>query len=330
MSDESDPVYPSRYFASFMLLGATTFWGLSFPLAKGLYTYQLAAGVDSFSMSAFSLVVRFFSAAVVVALFQRSRLLHLTRREIKLGVGLGIFGGLGMLFQMDGLQHTSVSTSAFLTQLYCVLIPLLKTLMHRRLPSFRIVISIVLAVIGFAFFSGITPQNLSFGRGEIETAMCAVFFVGQILWLERPMFRRCDPWRATCLMFVLISALLLPGAFFGGLSAFHKLTDFYLHWQSWSMMAPLVLFCTVASYGMMNLFQPHIDSTEAGLIYAIEPVFATLAAMFLPALISAALGIAFANEFLTRNNLLGAMLIFAANLVIFLPFTGRPAPETKL
>ena len=68
--------------------------------------------------------------------------------------------GFASLFQMDGLQYTSVATSAFLTQLYCVLIPFYKTLRHRRIPGPRILLAVALGVAGFAVFSGVSADSL--------------------------------------------------------------------------------------------------------------------------------------------------------------------------
>ena len=78
----------------------------------------------------------------------------------------------------------------------------------------------------------------------------------------------------------------------------------------------LALFCTTYAYATMVRWQPHVTSTQAGLIYATEPVFATLWALFLPGWFSSLAGIVYANEHLSTSFLLGAALIVAANVVI--------------
>ena len=88
----------------------------------------------------------------------------------------------------------------------------------------------------------------------------------------------------------------------------------------------LTLFCTTYAYATMVRWQPHVTSTQAGLIYATEPVFATLWALFLPGWFSALAGIAYANEHLTPPFYLGALLILAANAVIILA-PQAPKPE---
>jgi drug/metabolite transporter (DMT)-like permease len=82
------------------------------------------------------------------------------------------------------------------------------------------------------------------------------------------------------------------------------------------MIAVLVLFCTVGSYGLMNIWQRHITATEAGLIYCLEPVAASAFALFLPAWLSRLAGIDYENERITRDLLFGGALILAANIWI--------------
>src|SRR5258708_19903887 len=58
----------------------------------------------------------------------------LTAREIRQGLWLGLFGGIGMVFQVDGLAYTPASTSSFLTQTYCILVPMYHAVVGRRFP----------------------------------------------------------------------------------------------------------------------------------------------------------------------------------------------------
>ena len=81
-------------------------------------------------------------------------------------------------------------------------------------------------------------------------------------------------------------------------------------------LAILVVFCTLISYMMMNRWQKQVTATEAGLIYCIEPVIASLLSLFLPAIFSSWAGIHYANEQLTARLFIGGGLITAANLLL--------------
>ena len=71
---------------------------------------------------------------------------------------------------------------------------------------------------------------------------------------------------------------------------------------------------------VMNVWQRHVTATEAGLIYCSEPVFASLLALFLPAIFSAWANIHYANENLTLRLLVGGGLITAANILLQSPW----------
>jgi hypothetical protein len=69
----------------------------------------------------------------------------------------------------------------------------------------------------------------------------------------------------------------------------------------------------------MNRWQPEVSATEAGLIYATEPVFASIFALFLPAWIAGLTGINYANETITSHLLWGGGLVLLATVLLQLP-----------
>jgi hypothetical protein len=91
--------------ACIWLLAATAVWGLSFPFIKATWLAQqkIVPDLSSVFFAAMLAVVRFGVAGVIVAMFSFRTLHRMTRLELEQGLGLGIFGGLGILFQMDGL-----------------------------------------------------------------------------------------------------------------------------------------------------------------------------------------------------------------------------------
>jgi drug/metabolite transporter (DMT)-like permease len=92
----------------------------------------------------------------------------------------------------------------------------------------------------------------------------------------------------------------------------------------------LALACTVYGYLMMTRWQPSVTATQAGIIYATEPVFASSWALFLPEIYSRMTGIAYPNETIHWQLLAGGALILAANTLLILrpdkPPHGDPAP----
>ncbi len=310
-----------------MLVLANLFWGLSFPLIKAIaFEHQhLLPASSSWFITACMLAPRFILAAAILAVWLRGRLLGASRLEVWQGVGLGLFAVLGMVFQNDGLQYTSASTSAFLTQIYALLIPLWLALRRRRLPPATVWISCVLVLAGVAVLSRLDLRDLHLGRGEIETLVSSLFFMGQILLLDRSEFVANRPVQMTFVMFATeaIVSLVLVAA------AGPRLADIPVLLSSapWlGFTVALTLFCTVGAFTIMNTWQPRITATEAGLVYCLEPLFASCLALFLPSLFARWAGFAYPNETLTANLLLGGGLITAANLLIQLRPLARLSP----
>lgn len=315
--DDASPA-PPRTRAAGWLLFATALWGASFPLSKALYLAQtrLLPGVDTWFLAAVSLVARFGLAAAVTALGAWRTLPGLMRSEVSQGVGLGVFAAGGMLLQMDGINYTAASTSAFLTSCYCVLIPVIVACRQRRWPPARIVGGCALVVVGMAILAGVSPRALRLGQGEWETLLASVCFAGQILWLERPAYARNRTSHATLVMFATLAAAVLPVV----LTGHHTRAEIAAVTVGTGAIAGLLLAltvgCTLVTFTLMNHWQRHLDATTAGLIYCAEPVWTSLFTLFLPGWLTVFAGVVYADETPSWRLFLGGALITAANAVV--------------
>ncbi len=310
--------HPRRVHATAWLLFATGLWGLSFPLAKALTLAQLRLlpGADTWFLAALGLVFRFGVAGAVLALVSIHTLRGLTRREWSQGVGLGIFAAGGMLFQMDGLNYTAASTSAFLTSCYCVTIPVIVALQRRRWPPALVIVSCLLAAGGIGVLAGVDWRTLHLGRGEGETILASFFFAAQIFWLERPAFARNRTANATVVMFAVLTATALPVLAWRAGSWGEMRTAAFGSPAIVGCLVALTLLCTLCTFTLMNHWQRELEATEAGLIYCAEPVWTSLFALFLPAWLAWWTGCVYANETPTARMLVGGGLITVANICI--------------
>jgi drug/metabolite transporter (DMT)-like permease len=300
-----------------MLVLATAFWALSFPTMKAVTLAQqdLLPGASTWFCSALCMVYRFGIGAGVLLLVCGRSLRALTRLELWEGFGLGVFASTGLVLQMDGLARIDASTSAFLTQCYCLFIPLWVAVGQRRGPAPVVWISCALVVLGVAILSKLDWRTLRLGRGEFETLLASVVFTGQILWLQRPVFARNRVRHFTLAMFATIALACLPVA---GLTA-QRPADLWRGYATPAMAvfaAVLVVFCTLAAFLLMNAWQPRVGATQAGLIYCAEPVFASLVSLVLPGWWSRLAGIAYPNETLGPSLLIGGGLITVANVLV--------------
>ncbi|MBP7141157.1 MAG: DMT family transporter [Opitutaceae bacterium] len=309
----------TRTRAIFFLILATAFWGVSFPLVKGMAFLheRLLPGSSTWFIASMVLMPRFVLAALLLAVWQsvRSGTLRCTRGELVQGVVIGLFSSAGMICQSDALQFTAASTSAFLTQLYVVFIPVYLMVRTRRNPGAAMWTSVFLVIVGVSILGNFDWRSLRFGRGEWETMLGSLFFAGQILWLEKAEYAGNRPEKISLVMYTTLGVVLTgmvmitapDPASIGVLAA-------SLPW--WLFTVILMMVCTVGAYGLMNAWQPKITATEAGLIYCVEPIFGSLMALFLPSWLSELGALHYSNETMTSTLLVGGSLITAANVLL--------------
>jgi drug/metabolite transporter (DMT)-like permease len=307
------PPTANRTAALVWLTAATFVWGVSFPLIRMLHLQQGES--NPWFLNGSLLFLRCLLAGVVLGLLRPAAFRGITRLEWRQALLLSFWGGLGLLFQAYGLADTNASTSAFLTQFYCVLLPLWACLRGRCWPTLRIVIATVLVVLGIGILSGLSLGNLQLNRGAWLTLVAAGLFTFQILTLEEPKYQANRSITVTLLMFFLLALLGLAV----GAPAMKSTQEFVEAWGSpmcLSILAVLGLGCTLFSYLCMNRWQREVTAVEAGLIYCLEPVSTAVCSLFLPGWLSAWCGYPYANESVTPSLITGGGLVLLANVVL--------------
>ncbi len=303
--------------ALFYLLLATLLWALSFPLVKILYLEQrsLIDQASSPFLSSLLMVSRFGMATLIVlpVLLWKKQSPH--ANEWRQGMLLALYGGLGMWLQADALDYTKASTCAFITQCYCVFLPLIHAIKTRRMPNSSTLIAVIMVTTGMAWLSGVSYRDLRLGRGELETIAATIFFTMQILCLENPRYKSNRSLLVTFVMFLGIALLGTPHMLYSA----NSLSDCFAAIASpaaLGIIAAMAILCSIGAYGLMNHWQSFVHSVEAGMIYCAEPVFTFLIAMFLPAILGKLMGHEIANETWTLALLGGGFLITAANIIL--------------
>ena len=311
-----------------MLILATAAWGYSFPAGKALMADLSGElpGRDPWFYSAFMISIRFALSALVLLAFQPKSIARIRPSEWRQGIGLGLFAGTGMLLQSDGLQYTTASAVAFITQFAAVLVPLYCAIRTRRAPSLRTMVCIVMVMAGVAILGQFDWKALRFGRGEIETLVATIFFAAQILWLDRPIFKGNDTHRVSMIMFAACAVVTAPV----WIIHLHSPADLgailALGLPFHTVFLSLMILCSLIAFLLMNHWQPYVDATTAGIVYCAEPLFATALALFLPPIFGRFLGIEYPNELFTVHLLVGGGLITLANILVAL---APPVPAVE-
>lgn len=265
------------------LLVVTVLWGFTFVWMKQASDAGTAkfAGDAQLAIVGLFMTLRFGLAAAVLAAVPsvRARLDAQAWRG-GLWIGLALLGGF--LLQMFGLQGVSPAVSAFLTSLYVLFTALINMVRRRALPHPALLVGALLATVGAAFIGG--PPQLHFDLGEWLTVGCAFVFAVHILVTDT-WTKRCDPMGATLACFVVValgSAVALAVGFEQSPAVSGTaLKDVALDPEFWVPMVLSSLLATVLALSLMNLFQRDLDPVRAAIVYAIEPVWAALAGIWL-------------------------------------------------
>jgi drug/metabolite transporter (DMT)-like permease len=337
------------WFAIGALLLVNALWGISFPVVKVLNTMsdahfgiETANESDTFRLlaSTWMLATRFTLAFVLLLLGGFRLVYETTRREWWAGASIGVLFFSGLVLQVIGLATIPASRSGFLTSLTTVFTPILGIFLFRLFPSRWMVAGALLALLGVMVLTDLIVWDESGLRlaedaaqrwtwGDSVSTIGSMFFAVQVLLLDHYGKR-------------MRSIALTPGMFLVTAGLSWALTAMILatplregtgvssmgfgDWWALTIRGPyltslfvLASFCSVVSFGLMNRFQPHVTASQAAVIYSIEPVCASLWALFLPGWLSVATGMNHPNETLTRSLLVGGIMILIANVVALYP-----------
>lgn len=266
--------------ATLALLVVTVLWGFTFVWMKqGLDAAEKHLGAAG-SVAGIGLFMSLrFGLAAVLAWFMPS-----ARRGLNGGVWMGglWIGGLllaGFLLQMFGLQGVSAPVSAFLTSLYVVFTALLVV----RRPGHRMGVSLIvgalLATFGAGFIQG--PPQLSFGLAEWLTVGCAFVFAVHILATEYVTSRHAPmPITLATFCWVTLGSLAtLAVGMQGDGPGVEALVELALDPEFAKPMLLSSVLATSLALSLMNTWQRELEPVRAAILYAVEPVWATLVAI---------------------------------------------------
>ena len=265
--------------ATLGLLAVTLAWGATFIWMKqAMNAIQPEIEVYGRTPVVAALVGgRFLIAFIALILVSREAQAALFNPE--LWKGGAILGGIllvGFITQMIGLDSITPSTSAFLTSLYVVFTALITTKITGQNVTRTMIFGVALATFGAGFIEG--PPHLSWGWGEILTVICAFFFALHILFTQQ-ITQKMSPIgvTSTSFLFVVLGSLVVTL-----LTAGRSTPDTISVVVNGGVILPLLCLGLIGSLFallLLNILQRHLHPVQAAIIYALEPVWATIFAL---------------------------------------------------
>lgn len=221
------------------------------------------------------------------------------------GIFCGVILYCATMLQTAGMIYTSPGKSGFITALYMVFVPSVKLFSGKR-PSVAVLIAVVIAVVGMYFLC--INENVSVNYGDVLTLICAIFFTGHILVIDRysPLV---DGVKLSCLQFFVCGVLGVLTIPFDA-PAF-DMASVLACWKPICYSG--ILSCGVA-YTLQVVAQKYTDPTSASILMSLESVFSTLSTVVL-----VALGWELTGGALSGREIAGCVLMFVAILLVQLP-----------
>ncbi len=256
----------------------TVLWGSTFIVTKDLIAQNPPLGY---------LTLRFAIGALSLALLCFRKLRSLDRATVVDGLIVAALNALGLFLQVVGQVYTTASKSSFITSLSVPLTPLCAMLLYRARPTRAQIVAIVCASIGLGLLS-YPGAALRFNPGDLCTFACALTFGFTIVEMSRRSRGKNALLFATTQVAwgTLIYALAWMVA--------QRLAPIW-HTPVLMLEARPLLFsprfvtellymgvvCTAITSAGQMWAMARMSATGAAIVFALEPVFATLMALAL-------------------------------------------------
>ena len=267
-----------------MLFAAAFIWGSSFFIMKN--------ALDAIPVQ-YLLAIRFTMGALLLALVCWKRWKNVTKDYLWRGAIIGGCLYLAYSIQTYGLALTTPSKNAFLTAVYCVIVPFLYWLFVGVKPDRYNILAAALCVggVGLVSLSG----DLSVNLGDALTLLCAIFYAAHIVAVAK-----VSPRKDIYLLTVFQFAFAALYAWIGGALTESFPTQALADPQVILPLCYLGVMATTVALLFQNVGQVNSDPASAAVILSLESVFGVLCS------------VVFADDTVSIRMAVGFVMIFVA------------------
>ena len=250
-----------------MLLLVTMWWGLSY------YFIHIAMDeVGVFSLNAY----RFIGAFAITAVVFRKRLKETDRETVKASFVVGALLAITYGFTNLSIYNTSTTNAAFLCAMAVIMVPVIEFLVFHKKAKLKVLVSVVLSTLGIALLTlkdgfSLDPSHVF---GDVCGILCALFYAFEMIYTGKYVKEKSiDPVKMGVLSLGWTGLIMLiVSLFFEGISIPSQT-------GTWLAIAFLTIFCTALSFILQPVAQKNTEASHVGLIFALEPVFASIVAV---------------------------------------------------
>lgn len=271
--------------AKLALFGASLIWGGSFLIVK--------TSMDVIQPH-YLLAIRFTIGCIMLSIIFHKRLSKLNKDYLWKGGMIGTLLFVAYSLQTIGITDTTPGKNAFLTAIYCVIVPFLFWIVDKKKPDIYNISAALITIIGIGLVS--LNGNFSIRMGDSLTLASGVFFAAHMVAVAK-FSKGKDPILLTVLQFgysavyAWIAALLFE--------------DRPAIWNTEIIMGLLYLsiFATAFALLLQNIGQKYTNPAPASIILSLESVFGVI------------FSVVFYHEQVTFRMLIGFLMIFLSIII---------------
>ncbi len=284
-----------RHHAEIALTAITVLWAGTFVVIKSALT--------EIDPSVF-VALRFGLALLVGALIWRRSVTSIDRTTLRRGSILGLLFGGGFLLQTFGLTETSASTSAFITGTMVAFVPLVQRITHGTRLKGTHAASILMILGGLYLFT--SPELQGIKLGDVQTLVSAMIWAVYVVCIDTWTTEvRDDTHKQNALVVLQFAGTVVLALASMALFTFTGHGSMRLVASNTVLMAILycAIFASVIPTFVQTRFQQYTHPVRAGIIFAMEPLAASVIA------------VAIGAETLSMRQMLGGGVLIAAIVV---------------
>jgi len=277
--------------AKSLLLFGTAIWGATFMFTQ--------IGIEYCSPSLY-VVIRFFIALFLCFIFFGKHIAKVSKKTAKQGGLLGIFFACGFLLQTFGLKYTTITNTAFITNLCVVLTPFVYWIISKEKVKSLAKVSVIIGFAGVYILAN--PSIGKVNLGDLLILASTIFWALYISYLH--IFTKGTDDFALNTQLVAFQFVVGLPIVLGYFLVFELQTAYFV--LNTSLIVSILFNAITASFLVSFIqisVQKYTTPVNAALIFALEPIFASF------------FSFVFLNEVLTGRGYIGAGLMLLAIFV---------------
>ena len=241
--------------ARLAILMTTLIWGASFVAVKDAVNILPPHLLLTF---------RFLLSAILLSLVFWKRLRNLNKEILWQGTIIGVLLFFAYSLQTVGIQYTTPGKNAFLTTVYCILVPFFFWLFKGPRPDRYNLAAAVISMAGVGLIS--LNESLQIGLGDALTLLGGIFYALQIVAIGK-FGKGKDPLLISIVQFAV-----------GGTLALITTLLFEPRLTTWNLELTISLFylvvlCTAVAISLQIYGQKHVPPAQASILFSLESVW---------------------------------------------------------